>query len=54
MGLVYVTTMGLIVWLVLWAIGIKGVDAFLVAAGIILLGLAGRILLPYLPGRQES
>ncbi|MDP9399577.1 MAG: hypothetical protein M3P39_01185 [Actinomycetota bacterium] len=54
MGLIYVTTMGLVVWLVLWAIGIRAVDAFLVTFGIIMLGVAGRILLPYLPGRQES
>jgi hypothetical protein len=52
MGLVLTTTFGLILWIVLWAIGAKGQDAFLVAAVVIMLGATGRILAPYLPGRD--
>jgi hypothetical protein len=52
MGLVLVTTFGLIVWIVLWAIGAKALDAFLVAAVIILIGATSKLLAPYLPGRE--
>jgi hypothetical protein len=52
MGLVLTTTFGLVLWIVLWAIGAKALDAFLIAAVVIMLGATGRILAPYLPGRQ--
>lgn len=52
MGLVLVTTFAFIVSIVLWAIGAKGLDAFLAALVIIMLGATGRILKPYLPGRE--
>jgi hypothetical protein len=52
MGLVLTTTFGLVLWIVLWAIGAKAQDAFLIATVVIVLGVTGRILAPYLPGRQ--
>jgi hypothetical protein len=51
-GLVVTVTAGLILWIVLWALGSKGFDAFLLTALIILLGAAARILSRYLPGRR--
>ncbi len=51
MGLVLGTTFALIVWIVMWAIGFKSFDGFLVAMTIITLGATVRILKPYLPGR---
>jgi hypothetical protein len=54
MGLVVTTTIGLLAWIVLWAIGWKSMDAFLVTTVIILLGATGRILSPFLPGRPET
>ena len=53
MGLVLTVTAGLIVWIVLWAIGTKGVDAFLLASVIILVGASLKILSGYLPGRRS-
>ena len=53
MGLVLTVTAGLIVWIVLWALGAKGVDAFILAAVIILVGATLRILSGYLPGRRS-
>jgi hypothetical protein len=50
MGLVLTTTFGMILWIVLWALGSKGLDAFLVAATVILVGATLRILNRYLPG----
>jgi hypothetical protein len=53
MGLILTVTAGLIAWLVLWALGAKGFDAFMLAAAIILLGAALKILAGYLPGRRS-
>ncbi len=52
MGFVLTITAGLVVWIVLWALGVKGWDAFLLAAVIILAGACVRILSGYLPGRR--
>ena len=52
MGLVLTTTFGLAVWIVLWAIGWKSLDAFLVTTLIITLGATAKILAPYLPNRE--
>jgi hypothetical protein len=53
MGLVLTVTAGLIVWIVLWALGAKGFDAFMIATAIILVGAAMKILSGYLPGRRS-
>ncbi|HWI07469.1 MAG TPA: hypothetical protein VNT54_08125 [Solirubrobacteraceae bacterium] len=52
MGLALATTIGLVVWIVLWAIGWKSIDAFMITAVIITLGATAKILAPYLPGRH--
>jgi hypothetical protein len=54
MGLVLATTFGLIVWIVLWALGIKAFDSFLITVLVVLVGATVRILAPYLPGNRES
>ena len=53
MGLVLTVTGGLAVWIVFWALGAKGFDAFMITALVILLGAAARMLVPYLPGRRR-
>jgi hypothetical protein len=53
MGLVLTATTGLVVWIVLWALGTKGFDAFLLASAIILVGASLKILSGYLPGRRS-
>jgi hypothetical protein len=53
MGLVLTLTFGLIVWIVLWALGAKGFDAFMIATVIILIGAAVKVLAGYLPGRHS-
>ena len=52
MGLILTVTAGLLVWIVLWAIGAKGFDAFLLATAIILVGAGLKVLSGYLPGRR--
>ena len=53
MGLILATTFGLILWLVLWAIGAKAFDAFMLTVLIALVGATIRMLAPYLPGNRR-
>lgn len=52
MGLALTTTVGLVAWIVLWAIGWRGLDAFLITTVIVTLGATVKILSPHLPGRD--
>jgi hypothetical protein len=54
MGMVITTTFAAIVWLVFWAIGWKPIDAFLLAAVILIIGAAQRLVGPYLPGNNRA
>jgi hypothetical protein len=54
MGLVVATTFGLVVWLVMWALGVKAFDAFMITVLVVLVGATMRILLPYLPGKRDA
>jgi len=53
MGLILTVTAGLVAWIVLWALGAKGFDAFMLATVIILVGATLKILSRYLPGRHS-
>jgi hypothetical protein len=53
MGLLLTLIAGLVVWIVLWAVGIKGFDAFLVTVVMLLIAAAAHIVAPYLPGNQK-
>jgi hypothetical protein len=53
MGFVFTVAAGLVVWVVLWALGAKGFDAFMVTTVVILVGATAKLLVPFLPGRQE-
>jgi hypothetical protein len=53
MGLILTATAGLVIWIVLWAVGAaSGFDAILIGIGIFLLAIAVHSLLPHLPGRR--
>jgi hypothetical protein len=54
MGLVVATTVGLVIWLVMWALGIKAIDAFMITVLLVLLGATMRIIAPYLPGNRDG
>jgi hypothetical protein len=54
MGLVVAATFGLIVWIVLWALGIKAIDSFMITVLVVLVGATARMLAPYLPGNRRS
>jgi len=53
MGLILSTTAGLSIWIVLWSVGVKAFDAFLLTLLIVLIAAAGRIVTPFLPGNRE-
>ena len=53
MGLVFATTLGLCLWVVLWALGAKAFDAFLLTILIVMMAAIARIFSPYLPGNRE-
>jgi hypothetical protein len=53
MGLVLTVTAGLVVWIVLWSIGEKAFDAFMITAVMAVLGATARMLLPFLPGNRD-
>jgi hypothetical protein len=53
MGLILTVTAGLIVWIVLWALGARGFDAAMLATMIILIGAGLKILAGYLPSRRS-
>ena len=54
MGLIFSATAGFVVWIVLWSIGVKSFDAFMLTMLIIILAAGTRMLLPYLPGNQRN
>ena len=54
MVIVVATTIGLMIWIVLWAIGAKAFDTFMITVLIALVAATVRMLLPYLPGNRRS
>ncbi|MGI8579457.1 MAG: hypothetical protein ACR2K9_02740 [Solirubrobacteraceae bacterium] len=53
MGVILATTAGLSIWIMLWAVGAKAFDAFLITLLIVIVAAAGRIITPFLPGNRE-
>ena len=51
MALTLWTTFALVVWLILWSIGTKALDASLLAGLIVIIGATIHILKKYLPSR---
>lgn len=54
MQLVLTTTAALVVWIVLWSIGAKAIDAFMIATLIISLGCLAQIAVKYLPSSGQK
>jgi hypothetical protein len=53
MGVLLTLIAGLVVWVVLWALGVKSFDAFMITILMLVLAAAGYLLAPHLPGRQS-
>jgi O-antigen ligase len=54
MGLLLTTIAGLVVWIVLWAIGVKSFDAFMITIAMIVVAATARVFAPYLPGNRPD
>ena len=54
MGLLLTLIAGLVVWLVLWAIGTKSLDAFMIPLLLLVIAAAVQMLSPHLPGRRGT
>ncbi len=53
MGAILTLIAGLVVWVVLWAIGAKSFDALMITILMLLIAAAARILAPFLPGNRD-
>lgn len=53
MGLVLTATAGLCLWIILWSLRISGFDGMLIVIALVVIAIAIRNLLPFLPGRRE-
>jgi hypothetical protein len=51
MGVLLTLIAGLVIWVVLWAIGSSGFDAALVTLLIMVVAGCAHVLVPHLPGR---
>ena len=55
MGLLFTTIAGLVVWIVLWSIGVKPFDAFMITVTMITIAATARLVAPALSAhRGES
>jgi uncharacterized membrane protein len=54
MGVLLTLIAGLVVWVVLWAIGAKAFDAFLLTLVMLVIAAAVRLLMPYMPGNRRQ
>ena len=57
MGVLLTLTAGLVLWIVLWALGVKGFDGFMVTVAMVIGAVALRIFSPFAPGggaREDS
>jgi hypothetical protein len=54
MGLFLTTCVGLVLWIILWALGAKAFDAFLITILLVIIAATVRIVTPYLPGNRPG
>ena len=54
MGLLLTTVTGLVLWVVLWSVGAKGFDAFMVTLLLIVVAATARMIAPFLPGNKQD
>jgi len=54
MGLLLTTIAGLTVWIVLWAIGVKSFDAFMITVGMVVVAATFRVFGPAAPGKRSN
>jgi hypothetical protein len=53
MAVIVTGTIGLCLWIVLWALNVSGFDAILIAVGMVLIALSLRNVVPFLSRRDR-
>jgi hypothetical protein len=54
MGLVATVAASLVLWIVMWALGVKAFDGAWIVGGILVVAVVGRLLVRHIPGREVS
>jgi hypothetical protein len=54
MGLALTTSLAFCLWIVLWAIGVKGFDGFMITIVIVLVAATLKSLTQFLPGADRA
>jgi len=54
MGLLLTIIAGLVVWVVLWSLGAKGFDAFMITVVMVVVAAAVHLVTPHLPGNRRA
>ena len=54
MGILLTTIAGLVLWIVLWSIGVKSFDAFMLTVLMIVIAATAHIVAPFLPGNRSD
>ncbi len=44
MGVIVTTTAGLVIWVTLWGMGVKGFDAFMITITMVVVATMGRVV----------
>ncbi len=44
MGVIVTTTVGLLIWVTLWGMGVKGFDGFMITITLVVIASMGRVL----------
>ncbi len=54
MGVLLTVIAGLVVWVVLWALGAKGFDAFMITVVMVVIAAGVHLVTPHLPGNRRQ
>ncbi len=53
MGVIVTATVGLVIWIVLWALKVSGFDAIMIAIALVLIATGVRNVVPHLVRRRR-
>jgi hypothetical protein len=53
MGVVLAAIAGVLLWIILWSLEVKALDAFMLTVLIVVVALTLRMMAPYLPGNRD-
>jgi hypothetical protein len=53
MGLVLAAVAGVLLWIILWSLEVKSIDAFMITVLIVVVAITVRMMAPFLPGNRS-